>query len=827
VKRASLASTFPAVLIGAACAASFAQAGNGPHTRGPAGLESPFLIGGSVGRIAPIDIGGVGVTGLLVSGTATLNGSESLSYDYLHLLVRAPDGRWLHRQDIGSTGSILLADDLDGDGLQDAMTWNSSQGVVDFIRQIADGTMDFGGTIGSYDSGLVLADSLWLTQRQSDDYPRRLVLSLYRWRGAEAGFLPLWIDSIGVPQGTPVLASAVVGEKGIRFLIVKEQSPPPESCAYWAIPIGEEGIGAPARRFEIPYPMMLECPVRSGDRRELFLWPAADEDRLFDLAVAADSCRLTGDMIEGMPGWNEWGELDAVRMRDGSITLGIHRRDTSGSRVAFVRLNHRDPPRMLRHIRIDSNPVALLSPDGVNVEMLTNRYDTYMTRGDGSPIAPEPDVSIQVSQAVGATDLDDDGVADLLLVAYIPGGPALCYCPGLGHPPWFGPPARICAIDRAVGQVATGDLDGDGRIDLLLRPQALDSTEIIPVFWRPDGYRTGESIRFGGWLEGDLCVADFERNGRAEMIIRTYPDQGEVAAWNADGTLDPSVRYPDNLLGVPHGVADINGDGTKELLTTYSSGLLAWNPAPHLGIAEELTSFSFSGDPLLAVDLDGNGRDEIILCYRGAVTVLSYDGSGFSYRSFQRKRDSFVTCIAANDIDADGQPEVILSVSGQLSIETLEVFPGYQTPSRVWSAPPATSESIASGPWIQWCDLDRDGDADQVMLTSRGIRVVMNEAASLDDSQRSGIALRMMSENPGRAGARIGVRQPVAGSLRFELYDVAGRALWRETRDAPGGRWFEMLVTPQPTGDAIATGVYFLKVEGGGRRATRRILLGF
>jgi hypothetical protein len=53
---------------------------------------------------------------------------------------------------------------------------------------------------------------------------------------------------------------------------------------------------------------------------------------------------------------------------------------------------------------------------------------------------------------------------------------------------------------------------------------------------------------------------------------------------------------------------------------------------------------------------------------------------------------------------------------------------------------------------------------------------------------------------------------------------VAGRALWKLGESIETSDWIELTVAPERFGRPAA-GVYFLRVEGGGREATRRIVV--
>lgn len=131
-------------------------------------------------------------------------------------------------------------------------------------------------------------------------------------------------------------------------------------------------------------------------------------------------------------------------------------------------------------------------------------------KGLALPALPGPPAS-----ALLVEDLEGDGLPDILLGFSVPGQPGYevavlrGVAPGVFHPPaailTSGWPTRLLA----------GDMDGDGRLDLVLGEGAGDSIRIL----RGDGLGGFCTwLRLGGWREL-LALADMDRDGDLDLVL--------------------------------------------------------------------------------------------------------------------------------------------------------------------------------------------------------------------------------------------------------------------------------------------------------------------
>jgi hypothetical protein len=325
------------------------------------------------------------------------------------------------------------------------------------------------------------------------------------------------------------------------------------------------------------------------------------------------------------------------------------------------------------------------------------------SQSPGNPVPPLPQPRVltaedghlgyaaDVNARVAGLDVDGDG-RDELVVASALELVAIRFDPGSGEA------AVVWQADALGGAtaVATGDLDGDDRPDLLVgwgvhrdRPQA--DAQLV-------AYRT-RGAPPGGLVEQRLAAPDTPRAQFASLQVTPLEEDGPIGVLQAAYaskyevrasfvSLDPEDRPVERELGRVRMGAEWRavrlrpGDRERSIVAGRPYGdapksdgdLFLWRDggAPEGGASgARVVVPSFRGVRSLLV-LPGAAGDRPLLCYGdgwhwryrdqgvGLLTCAARrDDGGFDHRVVARVGDYSIGALAAGDLDGDGHPEVL------------------------------------------------------------------------------------------------------------------------------------------------------------------------
>ena len=116
---------------------------------------------------------------------------------------------------------------------------------------------------------------------------------------------------------------------------------------------------------------------------------------------------------------------------------------------------------------------------------------------------------------------------------------------------------------------ATGDLNGDGKIDIVATHHELNAVTVLIGNGRGEFVEAqGSPFDFGVSMF-QIAVADFNRDGKSD-VIGTTGDSIRVLLSDGRGGLQSSTSMPVGRGAWRLAVADLNGDGRKDVVTSNS-----------------------------------------------------------------------------------------------------------------------------------------------------------------------------------------------------------------------------------------------------------------
>lgn len=320
------------------------------------------------------------------------------------------------------------------------------------------------------------------------------------------------------------------------------------------------------------------------------------------------------------------------------------------------------------------------------------RVAVYARNGSGAlaytglTFTPFGNFTGQVRAAVG--DFNGDGVADYAFTTTAGIGARVLVVNGATNAVLVHAVTVLGGFTRG-GYIAAGDIDGDGRDELVVSTDAGRSS--LAEVYTVSGAALVKRFAFSPFgalytYGGRVAVGDLNRDGRAELIYaggtgaapRVAIYNGAALAASRVAGLTPSfLAFAQGLRsGVNVSTGDVDGDGYDDLIVSQGAGgtplVRIWSgaaiaAAPAVSTANKPVLSQFfangttdtSGIRVAARDLDGDGKDELVTSTSGGtanwVRVLSVSAN--SVAALETVFPSSLGAVVASQITAPAASE--------------------------------------------------------------------------------------------------------------------------------------------------------------------------
>jgi len=278
--------------------------------------------------------------------------------------------------------------------------------------------------------------------------------------------------------------------------------------------------------------------------------------------------------------------------------------------------------------------------------------------------------------------------------------------------------------EKVIYSVAPGDFNGDKKLDVAYYGKP---PELVVAFGDgKGGFPDSVSfpIRDGTATTDGLAAGDLNGDGRDDLVLLSEKAT-QILYQSEKGVLREPVKLPHSVEGI-RGVyvADLDGDGRKDLvqMTASSSRSLRVNfQQPGGGLGAELSFATKPWRELEVADLDPAPGSELVAVQRssGVVRALRlaskpakhYLGT-IEIHAFEQTRGGRARSMAIGDLNGDGRQDLVVTEPGIAQVAVyLQDAQGRFASRKLF---PSLSNSDA----VRVADLDGDGRAEVVVLSS-------------------------------------------------------------------------------------------------------------
>ena len=291
----------------------------------------------------------------------------------------------------------------------------------------------------------------------------------------------------------------------------------------------------------------------------------------------------------------------------------------------------------------------------------------------------------------------------------------------------------IPALAGSPLNLATGDVDADGDADLLI---TLSGASVNVVLWLNDGAGTFTQVAFPAiaLTYSQVLLRDLDGDGDPDAVLgalnwTSVNGPGIIILTNVGGVFTPAASPLTTTIPSAFDLGNFNGDQYPDLIVSFgppmASGQVFFGSAS--GFQTPVTTPSAIASAIVAVDLNGDGIDELVASGGGGlVLVRSVGANGVLGPLTQSWLGLSMSQVpgpeVVRDLDGDGDRDLIVpSTSSPVELMNAGTGSLVRLGGRTAGLTIDTTQHL--------CDFDGDGDLDVVGKSSSIFNVGLNDGS--------------------------------------------------------------------------------------------------
>jgi hypothetical protein len=304
---------------------------------------------------------------------------------------------------------------------------------------------------------------------------------------------------------------------------------------------------------------------------------------------------------------------------------------------------------------------------------------------------------------------------------------------------------------------AIGDIDGDGKPDIVL---ANYSSNTISVFRNISASGSIMASSFAPKLDfatptapTTITIGDLNFDGKPDIIVGCVGTNSLSVFRNTSVsgniTMAPIMNFLEHAGVNLVKVIDANADGKPDIVAVLADNEVVFYINRTVGtnidnfsiIKDNLVLATDTGPSGLGVsDFDGDGKLDLVVSVSGAIGSVgamdifrntSANGiMSYAATKYQNVGD-WPTTLGVSDIDGDGKPDVVVSMTGPYNTNNVTIIPNTSTANNITFGTLASFSTGNDTRGLAIGDLDGDGKPDLTIInhSDSTVSVLLNTSA--------------------------------------------------------------------------------------------------